>query len=61
MSCAMCETPEQRKNAFEAAKVGIDPEVINRVMKGLPVLSDGDPKVRNLRQTWSRHHTDLRH
>jgi hypothetical protein len=56
----MCESKESRKQAFESAKVGIDPAIIDRVMKGLPVPSDHDPKVRELRRAWARHHQDLR-
>lgn len=60
MSCSVCESKEARKDAFESAKAGIPSEVVDRVMKGLPVSTDSDPKVRRLRQAWSRHHTDLR-
>lgn len=60
MSCPLCETKEARKDAFESAKVGVPTAVVDRVMKGLPVPSDHDPKVRHLRCAWSRHHQDLR-
>jgi hypothetical protein len=56
----MCESREDRKNAFEAAKAGIDFTTVDRVMKGLPVFSDHDPKTRELRRAWSRYHAYLR-
>jgi hypothetical protein len=60
MNCSSCETKEARKEAFQSAKSGIDPAVVDRVMKGLPVPEDSDPRVRELRRTWARHHQDLR-
>jgi hypothetical protein len=58
----MCEAKEARKDAFESAKVGIPRSIVDRVMKGLPVLIGGDRglKVRELRRAWARHHQDLR-
>lgn len=55
----MCESKEDRKNAFEAAKAGIDPAIVNQVMKGILVPSDHGPKVRDLLQKWSRYHPYL--
>jgi hypothetical protein len=58
----MCETTEERKQAFETAKAGMDAVVVDRVMKGLPVLggNDQDPKVRALRQARARYYERLK-
>lgn len=60
MSCCMCESKEARKDAFETARLGIPPVIVDRVMRGLPVSTDFDPKVRELRLVWARYHQDLR-
>lgn len=52
----MCESTEERRSAFEAARADIDPAIVDRVMRGLPVPSDHTKTTRNLRLVWARYH-----
>lgn len=57
---SLCTTTQALAAAFEAAKAGIDPETISRVMKGLPVEGEWTPKIHGLRSAWSAYHARLR-
>ncbi len=59
MSCALCQSTASRKDAFETAKIGVDPSIVLQVMKGLPI-SEENTDVRELRIAWSRYHQYLR-
>lgn len=60
MSLLPYVSTESLKQAFEEAKVGIDPEVVTQVMKGLPTWNDSDPVIRNLRHAWVKYHERIR-
>lgn len=61
MTCPMCKSAASLKDDFETAKVDISPEIVERVMKGLPVPGfDWSPKGIILRRAWSKHHERLR-
>jgi hypothetical protein len=47
--CSLCKSTAELQAEFEAAKAGVDPETISRVMKGLPVDGDWTPKIHSLR------------
>ena len=48
------------KDKFETVALGFDREIVDRVMRGLPVQNDHSPSVRELRQAWSRYHERIR-
>lgn len=48
------------KDKFETVALGFDREIVDRVMRGLPVSNDNSPDVRELRQAWSRYHERIR-
>jgi hypothetical protein len=58
--CSLCKSTAELQAEFEAAKAGVDPETISRVMKGLPVDGDWTPKIHSLRSAWSAYHARLR-
>ena len=63
MNQSVLSSKEELKATFEAARKGIDPEVVERVMKGLP-LHDGsefkEPYL-TLRRAWAVYHESLKH
>jgi hypothetical protein len=59
MALARPELTKERELAFNRAKAEFPPEVVSRVMRGLPVESEGSAEVRALRQAWSRYHECL--
>ena len=53
MSHAVASVKEERQLAFERAKRGIDPAIVDRIMKGLPVEGSESGPLLTLRQTWA--------
>jgi hypothetical protein len=55
----LLKTKEELQKAFEDAKQGMNPEAINKVMKGLPFKDDNAPDARALRAAWSQYRVRL--
>lgn len=53
MALATPSVKEERQRAFIAAKEGIDPAIVDRIMKGLPVDGDTSGPLLALRQAWA--------
>jgi hypothetical protein len=53
MPHAVASVKEERQLAFERAKEGIDPAIVDRIMKGLPVPGDSSGRLLVLRQAWA--------
>ncbi len=53
------QSKDELQKAFEAAKVGIDPKVVDTVMKGISFSGDNTPEVRALRAAWGKYHVTL--
>lgn len=53
---------EELKAEFEAAKKGIDAEVITRIMKGLPLQHDAEftEPYLTLRRAWAAYHPTMK-
>ncbi len=63
MSCPMCQTVAQMRDDFETAKHGLDPALVDRVMKGLFIPNGGadDARALELLQAWARYHPHYQH
>lgn len=59
MALARPEVRSEYEIAFNRAKAELPQEVVERVMRGLPVQGDSTPPIRALRQAWSRYHECL--
>ncbi len=59
MALAVPSVKEEREHAWIHAKEGFPPDVVLRIMKGLPVEGADAEKVRAMRQAWSRYHECL--
>jgi hypothetical protein len=54
-------TKDDLRTAFENTKVGVDPKVVDDVMKGVPFNGDNAPEVRALRSAWAQYHETMRY
>ena len=62
MNQSVLTSKEELKEAFEVARKGIDREVVDRIMKGLPLHGGAEftEPYLTLRRAWSAYHESLR-
>lgn len=62
MSCPMCQPVARLKDDFETAKHGMDPALVDRVMRGLFIAKGGkdDARATELLHAWVRYRPHYR-
>lgn len=56
MPTACDEVLEEKRKAFEEAKKGVDPEKIDRIMRGLPIEEKLTQAESDLKHAWVAFH-----
>ena len=62
MTQMVLRSKEELKAEFEAARKGIDPEVVNRIMAGLPLHGGTEftEPYRSVRRAWAVYHASMK-